>query len=181
MIDVVFVIGSNGNKAKEIFNKEKTIIEEMLDSGTTADTKYSIIQYGDKEVIKGGFSDLSTPKDLKRLLDQLKWEGQGTRVDNSLALASELFTSGSRLGARKVLMVFAGELVQPFTSDLNDMVTRLAKNGVRIIPVILGDPADPSTFVAFVPNVKDPVTGSVQQDPKEIADEIGKATFTGNF
>lgn len=181
MIDIIYILGSNGNQAEEIFNKEKDIIKNMLDSGSAANSKYSIIQYGNEPSIKARFSDLSNPEDVKRLLEQLQWENEGRSIDGSLKVASELFKSDSRRGSQKVLVVFTGETVQPQSQELIDVVDRLAKNGARIIPVIVGNSPDPSTFDGLKPNVKDPITARINEDPDRTADKVGKETFTGTF
>jgi hypothetical protein len=65
-----YIIGSNGNQAQEILNKEKDIIKEMLESGSTTNTKYyCIIQYDNEPQIKARFSDLFNPESVKHLLD----------------------------------------------------------------------------------------------------------------
>lgn len=181
LVDIIYVIGSNGNQAREIFNKEKDIIKDMLASGSTANTKYSIIQYGKEHIIKARFSDLSTPEDVKRLLDQLQWENEGKSITESLAVASLIFKSDPRRDSKKVLVVFTGETVEPASAKLKDLVNDLAKNEVKIIPVVVGSSPDASTFVDLVPSVQDPISGRTDEDSSGTADEIGKKTFTGNF
>ena len=183
MLDIVFVIGSNGNKAKEVFDKEKDIVKKMLDSGTSADTKYSVIQYGKnpKAVTKGRFSELSSAVDVNQLLDRLQWEEEGDKVDAGLTLASELFKSDSRSGARKVLVVFAGDMVQSPSPGLTAAVTKLTEDRVSIVPVVLGEHPDPSTFATLVPKVKNPVTGTGDEDSKGTSNKIGEVTFTGIY
>jgi hypothetical protein len=181
LIDIIYIIGSNGNQAREIFNKEKDIIKDMLQSGSTANTKFSIIQYGKQPDVKAKFSELSNPDDVKRLLDQLQWENEGESIDESLKVASELFKSDSRRDSRKVIVVFTGETGQPTSQELEQAVKRLAVDGVKIIPVVVGSSPDPSTFDGLKPNVQDPITGGIDEDPSRTADKVGKETFTGNF
>ena len=181
MIDIIYILGSNGNQAEKIFSKEKDIVKDMLDSGSVANNKYSIIQYGNVTSVKARFSDLSNPEDVKRLLDQLQWENDGRNIDESLKVASEQFKSDSRLGSQKVLVVFTGETVQPRNQELIDIVDRLARNGVKIIPVVVASSPDSSTFDGLKPNVKDPITAGIDEDADRTADKVGKETFTGKF
>ena len=179
LIDIIYIIGSNGNQAEEIFNKEKDIIETMLDSGSAANSKYSIIQYGNDPSIKARFSDLSNLEDVKHLLDQLQWENDGRSIDESLKVASELFKSDSRRDSQKMLVVFTGETVQPQSQELIDAVDRLAEDGVKVVPVVVGSSPDSSTFDGLKPKVQDPVTARMHEDPDRTADKVGKETLTG--
>jgi hypothetical protein len=180
LIDIIYIIGSNGNQAQKIFKKEKDVIKDMLDSGSTANTKYSIIQYGNETEIKGRFSDLSNPEDVKRMLGQLHWKDEGRSIDGSLEVASELFKSESRRDSKKVIVVFTGETVQPSNQRLEDAVDRLAKDGVKIIPVVISSSPDLNTFDGLKPKVQDPITGGIDEDPSRTANTIGKKTFKGN-
>ena len=181
LIDIIYIIGSNGNKAQEIFNKEKDIIKEMLESGSTANTKYSIIQYDNEPQIKARFSDLSNPESVKHLLDRLQWEDEGESIGESLEVAAELFKSDSRRDSKKVIVAFVGETVEHTNQKLKDTVDRLAEDGVRIIPVVVSSSPDPSMFDGLKPNVQNPITGKIDEDPSRTADKVGKETFTGNF
>ena len=153
----------------------------MLESSSIANTKYSIIQYDNKPSIKGLFEDFSNAEDVKRLLEQLQWEGDGKNVDESLKVASELFQSKSRPASTKVIVLFTGETVQFKTPKLQDIVDKLAKNGVKIIPVLVGISPDSSTFENLKPNVEDSITGLINEDPSRVAHKIEKGTFTGDF
>ena len=180
LFDIIYIIGSNGNQAQGIFNQEKNIIKDMLDSDSSANTKYSIIQYGNKTEIKASFSDLSNPEDVKRMLGQLHWKDEGKHIDESLKVASELFKSDSRRDSKKVIVVFVGETVQPSNQQLKDEVDRLADDGVKIIPVVLSGSPELNTFNELKPKVQEPITGGIDEDPSRTADAIGKETFKGN-
>jgi hypothetical protein len=74
-----------------------------------------------------------------------------------------------------------GETVEHTNQKLKDTVDRLAGDGVRIIPVVVSSSPDPSMFDGLKPNVQNPITGKIDEDPSRTADKVGKETFTGNF
>lgn len=179
VIDIMYVIGSNGDEARKIFNKEKDIIKELLNFGSVANTKYGIIQYGKEPVVAAKFSDLSKPENVKRVLDKIQWLSDGETIVESLRVASEVFKSDSRPNSQKLIVVFTGETVQDANEELKEVVDKLAKNRVKIIPVVVGVSPDPSSLDELKPNIENPIIGRIDEGPRISSNEIGKAIYTG--
>lgn len=168
MLDIVFVLGSRQPNASEIFRAEKSIAEAMIKDQKTADTSYSIIQYGKNAVIRAHFDNSRSDEDTITILKSLRWLEAGTGLKDGIKTAGEIHAREGRIHAKKVVVVFSSGPVEHSENELKDAVDPLEEKGVKVISVVLGDAVDPKLnviekVVTPQPNEEDP-SGPVREE-----------------
>ena len=165
-------MGSRQPNASEIFRAQKSIAESMINEPKTADTSYSIVQYGKKAAIRAHLDTSRSDEDTITVLKSLRWFEEGTGLEDGIKTAGEVHESEGRINAKKVVVVFSSGPVAPSEKELKDVVDPLEEKGVKVISVILGDIVDPKLNV-----IKKVVTPQ-----KEVEDPNGpvkEETFKG--
>lgn len=147
MLDVVFVLGSRQPNASEIFRGEKSIAETMVKDQKTADTSYSIIQYGKNAVIRAHFDNSRSDEETITILKSLRWFEEGTGLKDGIKTAGEIHAREGRIHAKKVVVVFSSGPVEHSENELRDVVDPLEEKGVKMISVVFGDSVDPKLNV----------------------------------
>jgi hypothetical protein len=147
MLDVVFVLGSRHPNASGIFATEKRITETMINEQKTADTSYSIVQYGKKAEIRVHFDTSRSDEDTITALKSLSWFEEGTGLEEGIKTAGDAHKTEGRLHARKVVVVFSSGPVASSESEMKEVVDPLEEESVKVISVVLGDNVDPKLNV----------------------------------
>ena len=172
MVDIVFVLGSRQPNASELFTTEKRIAEIMINEPKTADTIYSIVQYGRKATIQVHFDSSRPDQDTLTVLKSLSWFEEGTGLQDGIKTAGEVHRREGRLNAKKVIVVFSSGPVAPSEKEMKEVVDPLEKKGVKVISVTLGDIVDPKLNV--IKKVLKP-----QKDQADPYGPVKEETFKG--
>lgn len=122
-LDIVFAFGSFGDSADEIFEKEKQLIDNFIDSITKRDTHYGVIEIGPRAKVCAMIGQYRDHVRLKRHVNLVRRSGDATGLDHALEVAANMFENQARPNSRRVLVVFingkSGAKVKPF--DLTRM------------------------------------------------------------
>lgn len=172
MLDIVFVLGSRQPNASGIFRAEKSIAETMIKDQKTADTSYSIIQYGKKAATRAHFDNSRSDEDTTTILKSLRWFEEGTALKDGIKAAGEIHAREGRIHARKVVVVFSSGPVEPSENEIKDVVDPLEEKGVKVISVVFGDSVDPKLNV-----IKKIVT--LQPDEENPSGPVKEEAFKG--
>jgi hypothetical protein len=172
MLDIVFVLGSRQPNASAIFTTEKSIAETMINEPKTADTSYSIVQYGQNAAIRAHFDTTRSDEDTITVLKSLRWFEDGTGFEDGIKTAGVIHEMEGRVNARKIVVVFSSGPVAPSKNELEEVVDPLEEKGVKVISVVLGDTVDPKLNV-----IKKVVTP--QKDLEDPNGPVKEETFKG--
>ena len=91
LVDVIFALGSMGDDAVELFERQKNITSSKIDKQTFPDTKYGVIVYGDRAKSHLTINNDLNNDQVKTLVDKFLWESDGTRLNLALTRARGLF------------------------------------------------------------------------------------------
>lgn len=175
---MIFVMGSFGPDAQEIFSEEKDIVNEIIKKYEPQDVKYSLIQYETEGRKLVGFNDFKDISKFKRFVEILTWKGDGVGLEDALKKANSLFDEEGRPFSRRILVVFTDGRVDSAPTELEEAVKPLKEKNVKIIPVVLKEPADETNIRVLLPKDKNPVRKSSQK-PEDTDDNIKEEIHKG--
>ncbi|XP_046848822.1 collagen alpha-3(VI) chain-like isoform X2 [Xenia sp. Carnegie-2017] len=141
-VDVVFALGTSGEHADEMFEKEKEFVNGFIDASNYGDTDYAFIEFCDPLKLHFSFKDFNNNKDIKNKICSLSRHGDGTSMAEALRKAHELFTNDSRSSSHKVLIVMTNGHLSGRAGELRNGAKALQKIGVKVITVAIGDDVD---------------------------------------
>lgn len=147
MLDIVFVLGARQPNASEIFREQQSIAEAMINEPKTADTSYSIVQYGKTAALRARFDTSRSDEETATLLKSLRWFEDGTALEEGIETAGDVHDRDGRINARKVVVVFSNGPVAHSDRKLRDVLDPLEEKGIKVISVVLGDIVDPKLNV----------------------------------
>lgn len=178
-IDVIFVIGSSGEDAEEVFSEQKDIVNRVVEDYEPRDVKYSLIQYETEGRKLAGFNDFKDRSKFKRFVDILTWKGDGVGLSDALKKANSLFVKEARPLSRRVLIVFTDGRIDSTGNKLEEAVKPLKEKDVKIVPVVLKEPADETVINVLLPQNKDPVR-KIPETPEDVDDNIMEEIHKGS-
>ena len=177
LVDVIFVMGSSDPKAKENFDKEKDIVNKMIDKPKNALPKYGVIHFGDTGTVKVPLGDYEDEDELKDRVKKLPLK-QGKSLDEGIKSAGEEFEKNGRPKARQVMVVFIDGNDDSTKDKFKKVAKPLKKKNVKIVPVLLEDLVDEEKIKPLLGKKKKPVKG---KDPSKLVDDISEETLNGKF
>ncbi len=175
---MIFIMGSSGPDAQQIFSEQKDVVNDIIKDYEPQDVKYSLIQYETKGRKLIGFNDFKDISKFKKFVEILTWKDDGVGLDDALKKASSLFDEEGRPLSRRVLVVFTDGRVDSAPTELEEAVKPLKEKNVKIIPVVLKEPADETIIRVLLPKDKEPVRKSSKK-PENTDDNIKEEIFKG--
>ncbi|XP_046851026.1 collagen alpha-6(VI) chain-like [Xenia sp. Carnegie-2017] len=133
--DMIFAFGADGSYS--IFNMEKKLAKEIIDSFDTIDIKYSVIKYGDNAQTVLPFSDVSSSLMLKQFIDAMPWEKPGLAIDKVINKTLANFKNNGRPSARRVLVLFVSGRSTVDDHQSLDLKRSLAEAGVNTVVIAI--------------------------------------------
>ena len=176
-LDVIFVMGSSGPDAQEIFSEQKAVVDDIIKDYEPHDVKYSIIQYETEGRKLAGFNDFKDMSKLKKFVQILRWKGDGVGLDDALKKANSLFEEEARPFSRRILVVFTNGRLDKAQTKLEEAVKPLKEKNVKIIPVVLKEPTDANIKI-LLPKEKEPVKKS-NKNPEDTDDRVKEEIHKG--
>ena len=170
------MMGSANPNAKETFDKEKKIVNSMVETPTNVFVKYGVVQFGKTSKTKIPLGNYVDENELKKRVKTLPWDEEGKFLDEGIKIAGEEFEKNGRPKARKVLVVFMDGNDDSDKDKLKKVTEPLKKNNTKIVPVILGEVDEEKVKELMTPNKK-PKKG---KDPKKMSKLLAEDTLNGN-
>lgn len=178
--DVIFILGSSGPDAEKIFSEQKDIVNDIMKDYEPQDVKYSLIQYETEGRKLAGFNDFKDVSKFKKFVEILTWKDDGVGLDDALKKANALFDEEGRPSSRRVLVVFTNGRFDESPTKLEEAVKPLKEKNIKIIPVVLKEPADETNIRILLPKDKDPVRKS-DQTPNDTDDKVREEIHKGLY
>ena len=181
---MIFIMGSSGPNAQEIFSEQKVVVKDIIKDYEPQDVKYSLIQYETEGRKLVGLNDFKDFSKLQKFVDILTWKDNGVALDDALKKANRLFDEEGRPFSRRVLVVFTDGRVDNTQTELVEAVKPLKEKNVKIIPVVLKEPADETNIRILLPKDKEPIKKSPQKPEStddKIKVEIHKGLYSSLF
>ena len=176
-MDVIFVLGSTGKEAVELFEREKNTTKSKIDQQSFPNTKYGLLVYGAEAKTMLPLDNTFDKTSVKSSVDRLTWSSEGIRLDRALTKAYEMFTDGSRPESRRQLIVFVTVLNETITEQVKYEDDKLRDIGVAVIYVVMGDNIDNIS----IPPSKKVIEDDGTKSPEKIAKEVSKNSDKSNI
>jgi hypothetical protein len=175
--DMIFAFGSDG--AHSIFNVEKKLAKEIIDSQSDKDVKYSVIKYGSTARIELPFRDATSITRLKQVIDVMHWETPGLAVDDVVRKAVENFEQNGRPKAQRVLVLFVSGRASSDERQSTQLKKSLAEAGVNTVVIALNI-NDEGKIKRIIPGEKPIITTDPNKDTKETVTDVITGITQGN-
>lgn len=137
-IDIMFALGSAGQEAEMVFEKEKEMLYAFVNSVDTANVRYALIEYAENATLQADFNEHKEKYDFKEFVDSVKRIGEGLGMDKALQRAAAVFENSGRVNAKRVLIVFTNAQSKARTQDLQKYSRELQEAGVKVVVVAIG-------------------------------------------
>lgn len=159
------------------------IIEAIANKYGTDKIHYGLITYDDDASIKLPFSSqISSPNELKSVIDSLPAETGGPAIDKALEAAYVLFKgSGVRYDAEKVLVLMVDTKSSGDDVESIETAMELKDSGVRIITVAVGDEVDRGNLRNISSQPDNVVNTTTEEKPETAGQKIIDRTGTKSF
>ena len=143
-VDLAIAISAASVKADDNFEKAKEVIKSIIDTYAMNKLRYGVIVFGSSASIKVSFGDdFPTDENLKNVITILSGSRERPALDDALKKGKELFDEApERPNARKVLVVITDKKSTSKLDDLKDTAKMLQDDGIKVIPVAIGDEVD---------------------------------------
>ena len=143
-VDLAIAISAASVKADDNFEKAKEVIKSIIDTYAMNKLRYGVIVFGSSASIKVSFGDdFPTDENLKNVITILSGSRERPALDDALKKGKELFDEApERPNARKVLVVITDKKSTSKLDDLKETAKMLQDDGIKVIPVAIGDEVD---------------------------------------
>lgn len=173
-MDLGFALSATSAVHNETFKLMKDIINYIIDTYGTQRIHYSVLVYGDTATIEINFGQAPpSPQQLKTAVEKLR---VGTGIPNladALEKAVKMFEDDNRRPlTRKVLVIMADSKSGSTEDDVKKAVRPLEDRDIEVIPVIVGEEADPVELGNTTPDKTNVIETGKDDDPKVVGEKI---------
>lgn len=143
-VDLAFAINAASVKADDNFEKAKEVIKSIIDTYAMNKLRYGVVVFGSSASIRVSFGDdFPTDENLKNVITILSGSNERPALDEALKKGKELFDEApERPNARKVLVFITDMKSTSKLADLKEAAKMLEDDGIKVIPVAIGDEVD---------------------------------------
>ena len=143
-VDLAFAINAASVKADDNFEKAKEVIKSIIDTYAMNKLRYGVIVFGSSASIRVSFGDdFPTDENLKNVITILSGSNERPALDEALKKGKELFDEApERPNAKKVLVFITDMKSTSKLVDLKEAAKMLEDDGIKVIPVAIGDEVD---------------------------------------
>ena len=180
-MDLVFAVSANSGDAATSFRLMKDSVRKiMYDLGyADGNVQYGIIAYG-SPVVQLGDSSFDTIQGFRAYVQNLPKRSRDPQIHKTLQEALKMFKGpGARPGAKQVLVVLIDKKSTSSSTEIKTVSKLLDEERVRVIPVAIGDEADPKELVQVTPFRGDLIEAKEDEEPWRLARQIIIKALTG--
>lgn len=167
--------------ADDNFEKAKEVIKAIIDAYSMNKLRYGVIVFGSSASIKVSFGDdFPSDQDLKTVIDFLSHSKETPALDIALRKGKELFDEAQeRPNARKVLVVIIDKKSTSKLDDVKASARLLEDDGIKVIPVVIGDEVDPVECREITDEKTNVVNVTTDVDVIDLKEKIISKVFKG--
>ena len=159
------------------YNAAIKLLPEIAQKQQTSNALFALIRYAAVASLEIPFQDKNN---FTKNAAAVYWTGRGNTLKEGLDLVSRVFVEHGRPDAERVLVVFASEDDDTPRQELIEIDKKLKTNGIRVVPVTIGEPVDDDNkFKELHPKKKKPLNIKPGDDPKDGTDKISEVVFKG--
>ena len=180
-MDLVFAVSANSGDADASFTLMKDSIRKIMnDLGfANGNVQYGVIAYG-SIVVQLGESSFDSIKDLRAYIQNLPQQSRDPQINKTLQEALKIFQGpNARPGAKQVLVVLTDKRSTSSDETIKKGARLLDEKKVRVIPVAIGNEADPDELMKITPFRDDLIKAKEDEEPWRLAREIIIKALTG--
>lgn len=177
-IDVVFLLGASNPGGKQHILNEQRLVEEIVQRNNTPASRFAIVLYEDTATVQQSLNEYANAKTFIDILKSLNWKNEGANLNSGLAKVKMLFEKEGRPKARKTLVVFSDGQFATEIEGIKKLKKPLVDQGVKIIPVTVGDNVDEDKFNELS-SKNQTLRHDDSEDPKNTADKIQEELMKG--
>ena len=179
-LDLGFAIAASSLEADKTFQLMKDTIAEVVKAYKLDKINYGLIVFGDAASIKIQFGRFNKVNDLLRYLAVIPKQTRGAALDEMLKEAERLFAApGSRVRARKVLVVITDLASGLSSSQLIDAAKTWQDKDIKIVAVAIGEQADTKELEVLTSTqniIEEPITVRPNELRSRIMEKVLKGT-----
>ena len=180
-MDLVFAISANSGDADATLKLMKESIRKIMNDLKfgNGNVQYAVIAYG-STVVQLGEPSFDSIKDLREYIQKLPKQSRDPQIDKTLQEALNIFQGpNARHGARHVLVVLTDKKSNSTDEDIKTGAEHLDEKKIRVIPVAIGNEADPNELMKITPYRDDLIEATKEEQPWRLAREILIKALTG--
>ena len=158
------------------------MLKKIIDKYGVVRVRHAVIVFGTTPKTAVSFGDVSDPESLKRLLTIIPRQRGDVDLSKALEEARRLFqTASKRPNARKVLVVImdSGSVSSP--GDIGKVAKRLEEDEITVVPVVVGQKADPRELGKTTTNNEYLVKTPKDENPATLAETIIDKSLKGTI
>ena len=168
-------------KADDNFEKAKEVIKSIIDTYAMNKLRYGVIVFGSSASIRVSFGDdYTTDANLKDVITFLSGPNERPALGEALKKGKELFDEApERPNARKVLVLITDMKSTSKLDDLKATAKMLEDDGIKVIPVAIGDDVDHLELDETTSDSKNVVNVTTDVDVIVLKEKIMSKVFKG--
>ena len=180
-VDLAFAISAASVEADDNFEKAKEVINAIVDTYSMNKLHYGVVVFGSRASTQISFEDVfPSDENLKAFIRGLSGPNGFPALDEALKKGKEMFGNAKeRPNARKVLVVIMDKKSTSELDDLKDSAKLLEEDGIKVIPVAIGDEVDHAELKATTAEKTNMVNASTDVDLTDLKTWIMNKVFKG--
>ena len=180
-VDLAFAISAASVEADENFEKAQEVIKAIIDTYGMTKLRYGVIVFGSRASSRISFGDVFlSDENLKNMIGLLSGPNELPALGEALKKGKELFDNAEeRPNARKVLVVITDKKSTSRLDDLKGSAKLLEEDGIKVIPVAIGDEVDHAELKETTPEKTNIVNASTGVDVMDLKNRIMNKVFKG--
>lgn len=168
-------MGSAEPNIEETMDKEKLIVNEIIEKPKDSLVKYGVVQFGNNASVKIPLGDYLDESQLKDHIRKLSLT-DGRALNKGIETAGNEFEKNGRPKARQIMVVFIDGNDKSSGDELAKVARHLHEKDIKIIPVVLKDNVRKEKLKPLLLNNKTPIKG---KDPQSLAHEAAEEVLKG--
>ena len=178
-MDMIFVIGSSGSNARSVFLQQRELMKSLIDKAKHMNAAFGVVQYGNAGRRSIAIDPKSSREDLWQSIDSLQPLGEGTRPDEGLKQAIDMFNDEGRPNARRVTILSGNSPMAVNNAELTRIAQSLSRENIEVYMVGYGSEVDQEQVNLIVPNEDNVHTVQPGEMVENTTDIVGEKPLTG--
>jgi hypothetical protein len=174
---MIFVIGSSGSEARSVFSQQKELIKSVIEKAKHTNAAFGVVQYDYTGRRSIGINPNSTREKLWRAIDNLQPMNAGTRPDEGLRRAIDMFNEEGRPNARRVIILSLNDRMSTNLGELTRVAQSLFRENIEVFVVGYGSQVNQQQVDVIVLNPRN--VHIVQPGVENTTDVVAEKFLTG--
>ncbi len=149
---MIFVIGSSGRDARSVFSQQKELMKSVIDKAEHMNAAFGVVQYDNTGRRSISINPKSSREVLWQAIDSLQPMRAGTRPDEGLKRAIDMFNEEGRPNARRVIILSVNNQMATNDGQLRRIAQSLSRDNIEVFVVGYGSQVDQRQVNLIVSN-----------------------------